>query len=136
MEPVPVGPALGEVVFDELFEAVIVAPHLDPAGLPGYQAKMSGGMLNLPVRYQGSAWILKLFLKAAALSGLPAAESELITDREGKRGLLVARFDRVAGEQRGRLRALAQEDACQVLARYPADKLRKAISSRLGRLGG
>lgn len=136
VEPVPVGPAPGEVVFDELFEAVIVAPHLDPAGLPGYQAKISGEMLNLPVRYEGRAWILKLnppeyshvvenehfFLRAAALCGIPTAESGLITDREGKRGLLVARFDRVGGEQPGRLRALAQEDACQVMARYPSDK--------------
>ena len=41
-------------------------------------------------------------------------------DRNGEAGLLVARFDRrttATGIQR-----FAQEDACQVLGRYPADK--------------
>jgi serine/threonine-protein kinase HipA len=134
--PVPIDRAPSEVVFDELFDAVMVSPHLDPVGLPGYQAKVSGGMLNLPVRYAGRAWILKLsppeyayvvenehfFLRAATLSGIQTAEAELISDREGRQGLLVARFDRAAHGQSGSLRALAQEDACQVLARYPSDK--------------
>lgn len=158
---VPEGSALGEAVqpalmeqtpdeavFEELFEAVIASPRLDPAGLPGYQAKVSGGMLNLPVRYDGKAWILKLnppefpfvvenedfFLDAAKRSGIRAAEAELISDRDGKNGLLVARFDRVLDEQSEGLQALAQEDACQVLGRYPADKYQLTSEEVVGGL--
>jgi hypothetical protein len=48
--------------------------------------------------------------------GLATAETRLVFDRDGRSGLLVTRFDRRAG------RRLHQEDACQLLDRYPADK--------------
>lgn len=136
VQPARLDLAPEEALFSELFDAVIASPQLDPAGLPGYQAKVSGRMLNLPVRYAGRAWILKLnppefphvveneefFLEVGALSGLRTADAEVITDREGHKGLLVARFDRVPDPAGGGLRSLAQEDGCQVLGRYPADK--------------
>src|SRR5690606_42145011 len=43
------------------------------------------------------------------------------TDREGRPGLVVERFDRRRRDD-GTLELLAQEDGCQVADRYPADK--------------
>jgi serine/threonine-protein kinase HipA len=48
---------------------------------------------------------------------------QLLPDRAGRLGLLVERFDRVVVPD-GPLRRLPQEDACQVLGRYPAAKYR------------
>jgi serine/threonine-protein kinase HipA len=128
--------AAGEVSFAELF-ARGVGP--DPTGfdrvaLPGVQDKISGRMIAFPVRGPRGRYLLKLdppefphlvaneafFLRAARLSGLPTASAEVITDRDGRQGLLVERFDRIVHD--GSLERIAQEDACQVLRRYPADK--------------
>lgn len=60
------------------------------------------------------------FLSMAADCGIPVPAHRLVRDREGRTGLLVGRFDR---EQEGvHVRRLPQEDACQVLGRYPAAK--------------
>lgn len=105
--------------------------------LPGVQEKISAGMLSIPLRAQGgrrAAYILKLnpphaprlvenehfFLRMAAEAGLEVPHSELVHDRDGARGLLVQRFDRIVEERS--LRKVHQEDACQFLDRYPADK--------------
>ncbi len=127
---------LGEVDFEALFEDVLSPTIADRAAIPGVQDKVSGRMISLPVAYRSAQWILKLdppefphlvaneafFLAAARASGIDAAFAETIVDAKGRRGLLVRRFDRVRdGKQ---FRALAQEDACQVLGRYPADKYR------------
>lgn len=53
----------------------------------------------------------------------PAPVHHLLHDRQGRAGLLVERFDRVV-PPRGAPVRLAQEDACQVLGRYPAAKYR------------
>jgi serine/threonine-protein kinase HipA len=128
--------SLDDIVFRELFERAVGPSIADRAGLAGVQDKVSGRMIALPVAYDDAAWILKLdppeypglvaneafFLAAARRSGLRTADASIVRDKEGHAGLLVRRFDRfaVAGE----LRRLAQEDACQVLGRYPADKYR------------
>jgi serine/threonine-protein kinase HipA len=102
--------------------------------LPGVQDKASAAMLNLPISRAGERYILKLsppeypylveneafFLRAAKASGLTVPHAELVLDRDGQAGLLVRRFDRVT--ENGAARALAVEDACQVLARPPGDK--------------
>jgi len=54
---------------------------------------------------------------------------------DGSPGLLVRRFDRVPAGDGGSTR-LAQEDACQVMARYPADKYRVATEEVIGALAG
>lgn len=122
--------------FEEVFARVLAPNPADRVGLPGVQDKVSGRMLSLPLARADSAWILKLnppeyphlvaneafFLAAARASGIESADYEVVHDRRGRQGLLVRRFDRVA--RGGRLLALAQEDACQVLGRYPADKYR------------
>jgi serine/threonine-protein kinase HipA len=132
----PDGPSLAVADFAELFEQAIAVDPADRVALAGAQDKVSGRMISLPISHAGSAWILKLdppefpklvaneafFLGAARASGLEVADAEVVHDRNGTPGLLVRRFDRVSSE--AGLRALAQEDACQVLGRYPADKYR------------
>lgn len=127
---------LAESDFRELF-ARAVGPELDDrVAIAGAQDKVSGRMISLPLAYQDGAWILKFdppefphlvaneafFLNAARKSGLRTTEAEIVHDRRGQPGLLVRRFDReVRGDQTV---SFAQEDACQVLGRYPADKYR------------
>ena len=108
---------------------------VDRVGLPGVQDKVSAAMIPLPLQSAGSEYVLKLdppefkdlvaneayFLERAADLGIPVAEAVVVTDADGRQGLLVTRFDRRATEEGG-TRSLACEDACQVLGRWPADK--------------
>ncbi len=122
----------GEVRFaDLLAESGIV----DAAGLPGVQDKVSARVISLPVAASHQRFILKLnppefphvveneafFLGVAKRARLPVATAELVVDRDGVAGLLVARFDRIAGDGTEPV-ARACEDACQVLGLWPADK--------------
>jgi serine/threonine-protein kinase HipA len=104
-------------------------------------------MSDVPVARENARFVLKLdppefphlvaneafFLEAARRSGLECAEAEVVRDAEGAPGLLVRRFDRVT-DSAGGVTALAQEDACQVLGRYPADKYRLTTESVVGGL--
>ena len=49
------------------------------------------------------------------------ADASVVLEADGRPGLLVRRFDRIA-QPSGSTLALAREDACQVLGRWPADK--------------
>lgn len=124
--------------FADLFAASVgAAGRVDRVAIAGVQDKVSARMINVPVARAGSRFILKLnppefpylvaneafFLDAARRSGLDTAETEVVHDADGTPGLLVRRFDRVPVGDGGTIR-LAQEDACQVMARYPADKYR------------
>jgi serine/threonine-protein kinase HipA len=126
------------VRFAELLAASVGGPgNIDRVAIPGVQDKVSARMINVPVAQADSRFVLKLdppefpylvaneafFLEAGRRSGLDMAEAEVVRDAEGTPGLLIRRFDRVpmAG---GGTASVAQEDACQVLARYPADKYR------------
>lgn len=127
---------LTEIAFDELFAEVLGPELRDRVAIPGAQDKVSGRMISLPVSHRGDECILKLdppevphlvaneafFLRAARSSGLEVADAAVVHDRDGKPGLLVRRFDRTPAPSTGPARRLPQEDACQVLARYPADK--------------
>jgi serine/threonine-protein kinase HipA len=128
----------GTLRFAELFATFAGgASSVDRVALPGVQDKASARMVSLPVARQSDRFFLKLdppefphlvaneafFLEAARRSGLEAAEAEVVRDAEGASGLLVRRFDR-STDTTGRPVALGQEDACQVLGRYPADKYR------------
>ena len=128
-----------DVDFEELFErAVGLDPGADAerAALPGVQVKVSAEVISFPVRHQAGAAILKLsppeypklvenehfFMRMAVDCGLRVADVEIVHDRNARSGLLVRRFDRaMSGEN---LVRLAQEDGCQLLDRYPADKYR------------
>jgi serine/threonine-protein kinase HipA len=111
--------------------------QLERVALPGVQVKVSAAMLSTPVGTTAGPAILKLdpdgyphlvenehfFLGLAGACGLPVPKHRLLADRAGRLGLLVERFDRVVQAGRPPHR-LAQEDACQVLGRYPAAKYR------------
>ncbi len=130
-------PSLHEARFAHLLSRALGPTLADRAGLPGVQDKLSSAMISLPLFWGGQPAILKLnppryphlveneafFYQVARESGLPGAHAELVHDAVGEPGLLVRRFDRVE-DGAGGWRRLAQEDACQVLGRYPADKYR------------
>lgn len=137
-EPVPVEPLLQvnrswqEVRFaDVLADANVV----DAVGLPGVQDKVSARMISVPVGRAGEQHLLKLeppeyphvvaneafFLRIARHAKVDAARASVVHDADGRPGLLVRRFDRVSTSD-GSTIALACEDACQVLGRWPADK--------------
>lgn len=139
-EPAPAADPteLSSVSFAELYARVLSTDPADRVGLPGIQDKLSGGMIALPLQWGARPAILKLtprefphlvqdeafFLQAARDSGLAVPDWEIVHDARGEAGLLVARFDRVPDEDDGGWRRLAQEDGCQVLGAYPADKYR------------
>lgn len=109
---------------------------IDRVTLPGVQVKVSAQMVSTPLVTSSGPAILKLsppqdpqlvenehfFMGMAEACGIPTPERRLVHDRYGRSGLLVARFDRAP--ENGHVRMLAQEDACQVLGRYPAAKYR------------
>lgn len=119
----------------------------EATGLPGIQPKVSARMISFPVRLGSGRFILKLnppeyphvveneacFLAAAKVSGLEVPHFHLVTDRDGAKGLLVSRFDRAVSSS-GTLTRLAQEDACQVLDRYPADKYAVSLEAAINAL--
>lgn len=130
--------ATRELSFAELFrESLAYDPSRahEESALPGVQPKLSASHATFTVRARRrGAYILKLstpefphvvenehfFLRAAQSAGIEAAESRIVEDRDGAKALLVTRFDRVTAD--GTARKLHQEDGCQLLGRYPADK--------------
>lgn len=143
--------AWDEVRFADLFRESVGGDSsaIDRVALPGVQDKLSARMIQVPVVQEDLGFILKLnppefphlvdneafFLEAARRSGLDVAEAEVVHDAAGASGLLVRRFDRIP-DGSGGLRALAQEDACQVLGRYPADKYRVGTEEVVTGLAG
>lgn len=128
--------AWDELDFTELYERSIgTDPEL--TGIAGVQEKLSGQMISFPTGAGRS--ILKLnppefphivenealFLDAAANSGIEAARADIVHDRNDVSALLVTRFDRTSDDEPG---LIAQEDGCQVLGRYPADKYRPTLT--------
>lgn len=152
-EPVDVEPRVSvsdwsEVRFDELLAASVGGPgQIDRVAIPGVQDKVSARMINVPGARPDGRYLLKLdppefphlvaneafFLEAARRSGIEAAEAEIVRDAAGLPGLLVRRFDRVPAPDGG-VRMLAQEDGCQALSRYPADKYRVSTEAVIGAL--
>ena len=139
-----------EVRFAELlFASVGESSRVDRGAIPGVQDKVSARMINVSVARADSCFILKLdppeyphlvlneafFLEAARLSGLEAPDAEIVRDADGAPGLLVQRFDRMS-KPTGGVAMLAQEDGCQVLARYPADKYRLTTEEVIDGLAG
>lgn len=135
--PTPVEPLVSVASFDEVSFAGLFADEaggrIDRVGLPGVQEKVSAGMIAFPVAARDRRYILKLdppeyphlvaneafFLEAARDSGLSTVDAEVVTDRAGRQGLLVQRFDRVPAN---RVDLRAFEDGCQVLDLPPASK--------------
>jgi serine/threonine-protein kinase HipA len=136
-----------EISFSELFAQSIdpSATQLDHA-LPGVQNKLSDAMMSFPLTGASGPAILKLSppafprlveneaycLGLAKHAGLTVPRFEVIKDRDGKSGLLVERFDRRVVN--GLVQRLPQEDACQLLNRWPADKYRVSFNDIANRL--
>jgi serine/threonine-protein kinase HipA len=134
-----------EVDLDEVFSLSISSEPGggDATSLPGVQEKVSDAVISFPVHTAGSqapAAIVKLsppayprlveneaFILAMAKGcGLTTVAAEIVHDRNGQPALVVDRYDRVR-EPGGSVRRLAQEDGCQLLGRYPADKYRLSV---------
>jgi serine/threonine-protein kinase HipA len=112
----------------------------------GIQPKVSAARISVPLRGKSRRrdYILKLsppelprlveneafFMQLARSIRLDTAVVKLVHDRNGQAGLLVERFDRVqrATEEPSPLARIHQEDACQLLDRYPADKYRISLT--------
>ena len=144
---------LAESSFPKLLERSLAQMGIDPqAVVPGVQEKVSAATIAFPLtsRRERRAWILKLepahlshvvanesfFMQMARDLGLETANTQVVEDRDGKPGLLVERFDRAWLKADRRLHAVHQEDACQVLDRYPADKYRLTTADLARALDG
>jgi serine/threonine-protein kinase HipA len=128
-------PTLADTSKPETLDFSLLVNTVDLHGLPGVQRKTSASMLTTPVAVKGHRYLLKLdppehphlveneavhLLGARALK-IPVAKCSVIEDRNGLRGLLVERFDRVKGAA-GMWVRLPLEDGTQVLGLPPASK--------------
>ncbi len=136
-----------DVSFAELFaRSVSVTDQQFDTAIPGVQDKLSDALISFPVRAGGGPAILKLtperypllveneafFLAMASSCGFRVPPLRVVQDRLGKSGLLVERFDRVTEE--GVVSRIAQEDACQLSGRWPADKYRLSMREVIRRV--
>lgn len=137
-----------EVNFFELFERSIQSNKLEDrnvdSAISGILPKISAQMISFPVSVAASnrRYILKLsvqefpnivenehlMMQLARRAGLKVAPVKIVTDKDRNMGLLVERFDRLYDSRLKRFEFLHQEDACQFLGRYPADKYRLKVS--------
>jgi len=137
---------LSERSFEELLaQSLDWSQRGDATTVAGMQPKVSAAMISFPMRARRTRreYILKLsppeyprlveneffFMRLTRSMKLSTANVELVHDREGRAGLLVERFDRVPAstDKQAPMRRLHQEDACQLLDRYPADKYRLSL---------
>ncbi|UEL27745.1 type II toxin-antitoxin system HipA family toxin [Pseudarthrobacter sp. L1SW] len=137
-EPLVEQQPLADTSRPEDLDFAYLADAVDPHGLPGVQHKASASMMTTPLALAGRRYLLKLdppqyphlvVNEAAHLAGakalkIPVAQHSVVTDRKGRPGLLVERFDRAHVD--GPVR-LALEDGAQVLNLPPASKY--AVSS-------
>ncbi len=133
-------PRLDAVNFYTYFEETI-APNssiFDTQSLAGVQEKISASMISFPLKIakKNKAYILKLnpkdknnliqnefnCLQLAKQCGFTVAKAKIVMDKDKNSGLLVERFDRSNQIK------IHQEDACQFLNRYPADKYRITVN--------
>lgn len=108
--------------------------------ISGVQDKLSADRLSMPVtiKKKNKSCILKLSstefpqviqnewncLRIAHACGLKVNKAQLVQDKKNNSALLVERFDREWDKSERRWHRFHQEDACQFLNRYPADKYR------------
>lgn len=138
-------PASDEVNFYKFFFEQAEAGHLELTSdsIAGVQEKISASMISLPLHIaeRHKSYILKLnpgdkpnlvqnekiCLALAHHCGIRVNNAKLIYDKNRNPGLLVERFDRIEGDNLQVSSMLHQEDACQFLDYYPADKYRLSL---------
>jgi len=138
-----------DVDFYKLFLDNLEASSLNSndEALAGVQEKISASMISFPlnVSKKDKSYILKLnpkdkltlveneFLSLALAKkcGLDVNKAKLVIDSNNQKGLLVERFDRYKDTKASDFKMLHQEDGCQFLNRYPADKYRVSFKEIL-----
>ena len=127
---------LRDVNFYELFEETLKDTTYE--SVSGVQEKISASMISFPIKFRRNKkrYLLKLnpkdkknlvenefhCMELAKACGMNTARIARVTDRDGNDGLMVERFDRVWNEERNDFDFLHQEDGCQILNLYPAQK--------------
>lgn len=127
-----------DIDLEELFSEAVGGEELERASLPGVQEKISSSVVSFPARFGfgKSPTIIKInprrfpllveneafFLTVAKKAGIEVNEWKLISDKTGRSGIVIKRFDRLI--QKSSIAMLHQEDACQLLDRYPWQKYR------------
>ncbi|MES2767752.1 MAG: HipA domain-containing protein [Bdellovibrionota bacterium] len=129
-----------DVDFYEYFFETLKSDYLENTAFAGVQEKISASMISLPIKgsSRNKSYILKLnskdkprliyneyyCLELAKKCGLKVNKTRLIPDKNKNHGLLVERFDRLYNIDQKKLTKIHQEDACQFLNQYPANKYR------------
>ncbi|MNK12092.1 Serine/threonine-protein kinase HipA [compost metagenome] len=129
--------------FSALRDRLKEGETLGGSSLAGVQEKASADRISLPLlgKKRNKSYILKLeskefpegianeyaCLKLAKACGLQVNEATIVHDENGEAALLVERFDREWDKKRKQWHRLHQEDACQFLNLYPADKYRVSL---------
>lgn len=131
----------GDVSFNELLTSSLDQGYRSrDSAIPGVQDKISNSMISIPVAKGVGGAILKLnppglphlveneayFLDMARAAGLRVPGFSLIRDRDNQPGLAIDRLDRQRAKN-GTVRRIAQEDAVQLAARWPASKYRLTV---------
>lgn len=124
--------------FEKIKSDLKKAVNTDSHVIAGVQNKVSADRITLPIRFtnKNKSYILKLAsdefadsieneficLQLAKLCGLKVNKSKVIKDKNNQSALLIERFDREWDAKLKFMSRLHQEDACQFLNKYPADK--------------
>ena len=132
---------LSQINFYDFFQNLLSGDQLrKDESIAGVQEKISASMISFPINIarQHSKYILKLnpadkpnlvinehyCMELARKCGIDRASTKLVKDKDGNYGLLVTRFDRSWNSKENNFMMHHQEDACQFLNKYPADKYR------------
>ena len=139
-------PKLSDVDFFELFRQSLheFETAFGNETLAGVQEKISAAMISFPINIAkaSKSYILKLnpketpslvqneliCLNLARRCGIEIPKFKIIKDKNNNPGLLVERFDRIWNAEKKTFHLLHQEDACQFLQRYPADKYQLSVN--------
>ena len=134
-----------EIDFYQLFEDSLKYGALTKTedSFAGVQEKLSASMISFPVSFakKNKSYILKLnpadkpnlihnelqCLRLADKCGLTVNPATIVQDKKKNPGLLIESFDRKATDD-GSFQMVHQEDACQFLNRFPADKYRLSFA--------
>lgn len=139
-------PSLKKIDFYEYFFKILNLNSYKAGedSIAGVQEKISASMLSIPMNIakKNKSYILKLnskdktnlvdnefySMQLAAKCGIETARVKRIYDKNKNNALLVERFDRIWDEQQQQIEMIHQEDACQFLNFYPAQKYRISIN--------